>query len=540
MIAAPADPVAPELRPYQAAAVAAVRERYAAGDRATLVVLPTGTGKTVVFSEVARRVVANGRRVLVLAHRRELLDQAIGKLATTGVRAELEQGPARAGDAPVVVASVATLRGPRLASWPADAFALVIIDEAHHATAASYRSILAHFARARVLGVTATPDRADGAGLGAIFASVAYRYDLAAAIRDGWLAPIRARRVRVEGLDLDGVRTTAGDLDAGQLGGVMRAPAVVEATAAAILAEVGQRPCVAFTVDVAHAIALADAINAHPGPADAELGAALPRRACYVSGKSTPADREAAAADLAAGRVQVVCNAALWVEGFDCPAVAAVAIARPTKSRGLYAQMVGRATRLAAGKVDALVVDIAGATRRHRLVTAAGILAGDLPEELAELAAQRFDAAGGTDALAAVAAVVADGQAQRAREALRWLVEDVADVLGADILEGNGAPAAADRHEPGTATPVQRDAIARAGLDAPPALSSAQAARILDALNRRRVRGLATFRQVRAMQRLGVGSAEAIAMPFNEANNLITELISRRRAHGGRDAGGYR
>lgn len=217
-------PSSPELRPYQVAAVAGVRERFAAGDRATLLVLPTGTGKTVVFAEVARRVVARGRRVLVLAHRRELLEQAIGKLAAAGVRAELEQGPARAGDAPVVVASVATLRGPRLASWARDAFALVVVDEAHHATATSYRAILDHFAPARALGVTATPDRADGAGLGAVFESVAFRFDVATAIREGWLAAIRGRRINLEGLDLDRVRTVAGDLDRTELATIMTAP----------------------------------------------------------------------------------------------------------------------------------------------------------------------------------------------------------------------------------------------------------------------------------------------------------------------------
>ena len=503
-------PACPELRPYQAAAVAAVRERFAAGDRATLVVLPTGTGKTVVFAEVARRVVAKGRRALVLAHRRELLDQAIGKLAATGVRAELEQGPARAGDGPVVVASVATLRGARLASWRPDAFALVIVDEAHHATAASYGAILDHFAPARVLGVTATPDRADGAGLGAVFASVAYRYDVEAAIRDGWLAPIRGRRINLEGVDLDAVRTVAGDLDRTELATVMAAPAVVAASAAAIVAEAGARPCVAFTVDVTHAEALAAAINAlRPGAARA------------VSGRSSADDRAGAAADLAAGRVQIVCNAALWVEGFDCPTVAAVAIARPTKSRGLFAQMVGRGTRLAPGKVDCLVIDLAGVTRRHRLATAADVLAGDLPADVAALVLATTAAPGGADILEALADARRRLDPATPEAALRWLAEDVADLLQVEIAPGAGG-------DGGSATPAQRRALDAWGLDdIPPALTRGQASRILDVLERRRVARLASWRMVRLLRRFGVTGAASLT--FDAARVQIDHLLKRCR-----------
>lgn len=504
-------PALPALRPYQRAAVAGVRDRFAAGDRATLLVLPTGTGKTVVFAEVARRVVAKGRRALVLAHRRELLEQAIGKLAAAGVRAELEQGPARAGDAPVVVASVATLRGLRLANWRADAFALVIVDEAHHATAASYRAILDHFRPARVLGVTATPDRSDGAGLGSVFASVAFRYDVAAAVRDGWLAPIRGRRINLEGLDLDAVRTVAGDLDRTELAGAMTAPAVVAASAGAIVEEVGARPCVAFTVDVAHADALAAALNSRrPGMARA------------VSGRSSTDDRAAAAADLAAGRVQVVCNAALWVEGFDCPSVAAVAIARPTKSRGLFAQMVGRGTRLAPGKADCLVVDLAGVTRRHRLATAADVLAGDLPDDVAELVLAATNVPGGVDIIDAIADARHRLDPTTPAAALRWLAEDVADLLAVEISPGVGS-------DGGPASRALRHTLETLGLDGiPPALTRGQAHRLIDALNRRRAAGLATWRMVRLLRRFHVPGAAALT--FADAAAELDQLLKPRRA----------
>ncbi len=298
--------LAPTLRPYQLDAIAAVRARFAAGDRGSILVMATGLGKTVVFAEIARLTVAKGHRALVLAHRTELLEQAHQKLEAVGVDAAIEQGPRRAGHADVVVASVATLRGARLAAWPADAFDLVIIDECHHATAATYRAIVDHFARARILGVTATPDRADGQGLGPIFQSVAFEYALPAAIRDGWLAPITARRIKLD-VDLDRVKTKAGDLDQQQLAAAMTDPAVIEATVRGLLENIGDRPTVVFTANVAHALLLAAACNdLRPGSARA------------VSGDSDELARATVGPDLASRRVQIVANCALLTEGWDC------------------------------------------------------------------------------------------------------------------------------------------------------------------------------------------------------------------------------
>lgn len=179
----------PTLRPYQHDALAAVRARFEAGERSTLVLMPTGTGKTRMFADLVRQGTAAGRRALVLAHRSELLTQAATALAAAGVWVAIEQAERRAGRAHAVVASVQTLRGRRLASWPRDSFDLVVIDEGHHAIAKTHRDILEHFAEARVLGVTATADRADGEGLGTVFESVAYRYELGTAIRDGCSRP---------------------------------------------------------------------------------------------------------------------------------------------------------------------------------------------------------------------------------------------------------------------------------------------------------------------------------------------------------------
>ncbi|MCX5743922.1 MAG: DEAD/DEAH box helicase family protein [Proteobacteria bacterium] len=153
------------LRPYQVAAVAAIREQFRAGCRSTLLVQATGTGKTITFSDVARRTVDRGGRVLIVVHRDELIQQADDKLRAAGLTPGIEKAASYAGNASVVIASVQTLRGKRLAAFAFDAFALVIVDEAHHAVAPGYRAILAYFTTARVLGVTATPDRLDGKGI---------------------------------------------------------------------------------------------------------------------------------------------------------------------------------------------------------------------------------------------------------------------------------------------------------------------------------------------------------------------------------------
>jgi len=501
----------PMLRPYQAEAVSAIRERYVAGDRATLLVLPTGTGKTVVFAELARRTVDRGGRVLVLAHRGELLEQAASKLVAVGVRARIEQAERRGGDADAVVASVQTLRGDRLAAWPADAFRLVVVDEAHHATAAGYRAILDHFAAARVLGVTATPDRLDGAALGEVFASAAYRYDLAQAIRDGWLARIEARRVRLA-VNLDDVHTRAGDLDLGELELLYGSEAAIDAVVNPLTELAGGLRTILFAVSVAHAEALAAAINLRqPGAAQA------------VSGETAAGERADLVERFRRGELRVLVNCSLYTEGFDCPEVECVAIARPTKSRALYAQMIGRGTRLAPGKERVLVLDFVGNTRRHRLVTPAAILAGADVSADALAAAEDSDG----DVLAALDEAVseeakAERRATEPRRIRFWA--DAVDVFGvqpgSDVGDG--------------ATERQRSVLEDAGLDVPADLSRRAASKLIEAIAVRREKGLATFKQVRLLSRFGVDARE---MPFATATTEIGRFLAKPK---GRRGGGRR
>jgi superfamily II DNA or RNA helicase len=301
----PQSPIAPKLRPYQLAAKSAVeselfqlleREAVLAGERelgadsplapvSTLVEMPTGSGKTVLFAAIAADVIAgifaavrSGRRVLVVAHRTELLTQALNKLVALGLDAAIEQADKRAGQAQVVVASVQTLRGKRLLELIAEEFGLVVDRRGPPLVSQRrYRDILAHLTGVPTLIVTATPDRGDGKGLGvehgACCRDCCYRYELRQAITDGWLVKITARVVELKGVSLADIRTRHGDLDQQQLAEVMADEQAVLGVVIPLLEQAVDRPTVLFAVTVAHAFALAEALcDRRPGCARAAHG----------------------------------------------------------------------------------------------------------------------------------------------------------------------------------------------------------------------------------------------------------------------------
>lgn len=210
-----------KLRPYQNKAKEAILGEWEKGKRKTLLVLPTGTGKTIVFSKVIEDRVRAGERVLMLAHRGELLDQAADKLAkSTGLMCATEKAEQSCLGSwfRVVVGSVQSLQRPkRLSQFDHDYFDTIVIDEAHHAISDGYQRVLEHFYDAKVLGVTATPDRGDMRNLGSVFESLAYEYTLPKAIKDGYLCPIKAQTIPLK-LDLTGVGMQSGDFRAGDLG----------------------------------------------------------------------------------------------------------------------------------------------------------------------------------------------------------------------------------------------------------------------------------------------------------------------------------
>jgi superfamily II DNA or RNA helicase len=465
-------------------------------------VLPTGTGKTVVFSELVRKQQNDiGGRALVVAHRTELLEQARNKLRDVGVWAALEKAEHRARTERVVVASVQTLKGKRLRRFRPDEFDVVIVDEAHHATAASYRGILEYFKAARVLGVTATPDRADGTALGEIFGSVAYRYELRDAIRDKWLVPIVARRIFLEKVDLSGIKSRAGDLAQDELAEVMATDEAVVGVVVPLLEQAGDRPTIVFGVDVAHSTAIAHAL--------CERRAGCAR---VAHGEMGDVERAELLADFRARRFQFLVNCALFTEGFDEPSVSCVACARPTKSRALYTQMAGRGTRLLgatweeslrAGKRDMLLLDFAGNAGRHKLVGPLDALAAGEVSESVRREAERMleDDVQDLDVLVDEAAAALERRREEARRGAhaQYFARDVDPFFGEQL----GEPYDGDwAIEP--ATLEERTELIALGLKKVPAgLTRGEARQILEADRKRRAQGLATYKQCALLARFG-------------------------------------
>lgn len=509
-----ADP-GPVLRPYQLAAIAAVEAEWARGVRSTLLVLATGGGKTVVFAELARRQVrARGKRVLVLAHRGELLDQAVAKLRAIGCHAAVEQADRRAGRADVVVASVQTLRGDRLRALNPSEFGLVIVDEAHHANAASYRAILQWLDCGYVLGVTATPLRGDGAALGEVFSSVAYRYEMRDAIRDRWLAPLVARRIYVKAINLAEVRTRAGDFAADELAAALSTQEAVLGVVLPVLEHIGSRPTVVFAASVAHATAIAIAINER-----------RPGAARVAHGELDVLSRSELLRDFRRGAFQILCNCALYTEGFDEPRVAAVVLARPTKSWALYVQMVGRGTRLlglsleesiANGKPNCLLLDVAGNAGRHKLIGPVDALAAGEPisDQVREECERRMsEGAEDVDALAADAARALEERATFARSSAvaQYVARDVDPFVGEEFI---GEPiTAAWASKPISAAQIA--ALVKHKIVLPAGATAGDAQRILDGIERRRKAGLSTPNQIRQLGRAGI---DARQMSFARAS----------------------
>jgi superfamily II DNA or RNA helicase len=343
-----------------------------------MITMATGLGKTTVFAEVIRRHYARTHvRSLVLAHRIELIDQAAQRLTATGVLCEVESGDRRASrlgaayGVQAVVATVQTMRGRRLGQWPRDSFSLIVIDECHRATAAIYREVLEHFPDAVVLGVTATPDRGDGIAIGEVFTSTAFEHTIRQGIESGYLCDIRAKTIDLDRVTIDGVRTSkqehGRDLRADDLAKAMAGEECLHAIAAPLAREAGSRSTLVFMPSVELTHELGRVLAGY-------VGAAKVRS---LDGSSDPDDRRAAIAAYACGEVQFLVNCALFTEGFDAPITSCVAVARPTKSRALYTQMVGRGTRLYPGKVDLLVLDFFPANTRHDLAKAVDIFDGE-------------------------------------------------------------------------------------------------------------------------------------------------------------------
>ena len=511
------------LRPYQQEAREAIAREWDEGRRKTLLVLPTGTGKTIVFAMVAKDAVDAGGRVLVLAHRGELLQQAADKIgAATGLGCSVEKADRTClGEwFRVVVGSVQTLmRQKRLERFPHDYFDAIVVDEAHHALSDSYQAVLEWFPEARVLGVTATPDRGDRRNLGAYFDSIAYEYTLPRAIKEGHLCPIEAQTVPLS-IDLTTVKVQSGDYAAGDLGTALD-PYLERIADEMMAAGCMERKTVVF-------LPLVKTSQKFRG-----ILAAKGFRALEVNGESAERSETLAAFD-ATGGGAVLCNSMLLTEGWDCPSVDCVVVLRPTKVRSLYCQMVGRGTRLSpeTGKTELLLLDFLWHTERHELCRPAHLVAES--EDVARAMTDRLEQAGCPEDLEEVEREAAKDVVE---ERERKLAEQLASMRSrkrklVDPLQYEMSIAAEDLTgyvpqfgwEMAPASEAQKAALEKAGIYPDEVECAGKASLLLDKIAKRRAEGLATPRQIRQLE--GRGFRRVGEWSFGEANALISRIAS--------------
>ena len=416
-----------QLRSYQQEAIQAVLEAGRRGIRRQVLSMATGSGKTCVATELASKM---PRRTLFLCHRDELIRQTVTKFHD--MAPDLQVGVVKAGenevDAHVVVGSVQTLMRPnRLSQLDGDDFGLVIADECHHSTAESWRRVLEHVGTFRTprptltIGLSATPERADGTGLDEIFDEIVYTYDILRGIREGTLCDLRGQIVGTD-LDLSRVRTRGGDFAEGELGTELVRSGALDEIADAWLTHAADRKTLAFTPTVDTAHGLAASLRARGVAAEAFDG-------------STPTDdRRGVLRRFHTGETQVLANCAVLTEGFDEPSADCILLARPTKSAPLYRQIVGRGARTYPGKSDCLVLDVTGVSADTDLAglhTLAGLERAEVADgDSVTEAVERAESPSGRKAQIR--------RAQRsqtvdlfARSRLRWLQLDGALILPA-------------------------------------------------------------------------------------------------------------
>ena len=512
--------MAQELRPYQQKARDSIHAEWDAGHTRTLLVLPTGTGKTIVFASVAADQVRAGDRVLILAHRGELLEQAADKLQrSTGLVSAVEKAESTCLNSwfRVVVGSVQTLqRTARLERFPQDYFGTIIIDEAHHAITDGYRRILDYFSGAKVLGVTATPDRGDMRNLGEVFDSLAFEYKLTDAIKEGYLCKIMAQTIPLK-LDITSVTMSGSDYAVGDLGTAL--DPYLEQIAAEMANRCKGRKTVVFLPLIKTSQKFRDLLNAHGF------------RAAEVNGQSD--DRRQVLADFDAGRYNVLCNSMLLTEGWDCPSVDCVVILRPTKVRSLYSQMVGRGTRLSPGKTDLLLLDFLWMTDKHELCRPADLVCEDravarqMTEHLAETGCPEDIEEAAAQASEDVVAQREEALAKQLEEQRRKKAKLVAPLqyemsIQAEDLAGY-VPAFG--WEAGPPSEQQTAALEKLGILPDAVESAGKAALLLDRLNKRRDEGLTTPKQIRCLEKYGFQHVGTWS--FEAARHMIDRIAAQ-------------
>lgn len=509
-----------ELRPYQQQAKDAIFSEWKNGIKKTLLVLPTGCGKTIVFAKVAEECVKGGSRVLILAHRGELLDQAadkIGKSTGLGCATEKAEQTCLGSWFRIVVGSVQSMmREKRLNQFPNDYFNTIIIDEANHCISDSYQKVLRHFPDAEVLGVTATPDRGDMQNLGTVFESLAYEYTLPKAIKEGYLSPIKAVTIPLK-IDMSAVGVQAGDFKSGDIATAL--DPYLESIAEEMEKYCSNKKTVVFLPLVKTSQKFRDILNNHGF------------KAAEVNGDSK--DRAEILEAFDKDQYNVLCNSMLLTEGWDCPSVDCIVVLRPTKVRSLYCQMVGRGTRLSpeTNKDHLLLLDFLWHTERHELCHPASLICESA--EVAQKMTENMEKDAGCviDIEEAEKTASEDVVAQREEALAKQLSEmkrrkkRLVDPLQFEMsiqAEDLSGYVPAFGWEMAPPSEGQKKTLEKLGI-LPDAIENAgKASKILDRLDKRRREGLTTPKQIRFLESRGfqhVGTWQ-----FETAKNMIDRI----------------
>lgn len=485
-----------KLRPYQLEAVRAINDKWSEWNR-ELLVLPTGCGKTVVFNTVAHQRDGN---TLILAHRDELIEQARDKYFA--MYGELP-GKIKADENDIRQVTVGSVQTMSRRDYSGQ-FQTVIVDEAHHAISPSYQTVLDQFPEAKVLGVTATPDRGDKRSLARYFDGIAYEYGLKTAVAEGYLCPITAKTIPLE-IDMDAVTVSIGDFQVDSIAETLEPylPQIAEA----IRFHASARKTVVFCPLISIAQELASMI---PGARE-------------VNGNS--ADRKEILDWFdKAGPGAVLCNAMLLTEGWDCPSCDCVVVLRPTKIRSLYCQMVGRGTRLYPGKDNLLLLDFLWMCQKHNLCRPASLVSDneeDIKAVVKEAKNDEIDLFSAvSDAEEARRNALAKALANQAKKKSKLVnpleLFDILDDVGLADYEPTF------KWEEDDASEKQIKALERFGVDAE-GITKGYACAIMDKLIGRANKKMATVKQIRTLKRFGY---EPVDWTFEQASKKMSALAA--------------
>lgn len=542
-------------RPYQLEAKNAVLREWQEVC-STIVEQPVGTGKTILFAMLIAEM--QPKRAIVIAERNELIWQARDKIQqTTGLECGIEMADlfvnnSLFGETPVVISTIQTQISAfgdrlRMSRFNPKDFGIMVIDECHHSTSASYQKLI-HYYRTnnpniKIVGVTATSDRLDEISLGQTFETVAFDYEILDAIHDGWLVDIDQQFVSIGGLDFSEMRTTAGDLNGADLASVMENEKNLQGIAGSTIDIIGDRRALVFTASVNQAEMLCAIYNRH-----------RPAMAAWVCGSTNKDLRRLMLADYKAGKIQVVVNCNCLSEGFDDPGVEVVIQARPTKSRALYTQQIGRCMRPLPGVVDgpetpelrkqaianspkksALVIDFVGNSGRHKLVSSADILGGKVSDEAIAKAIETAKAKG-TAVRISDALDEEEAKLRKAAEERRLQEEARKSRLVAKVRFSTKqvnpfdlfqiAPVTKDRgwDQGKVLSEKQKGVLLKVGVN-PDDMPYAQAKQILNEQFRRWNLKLASLAQLKVLRRYGYNDPN---IPFKTASEIMNRLSANR------------